>query len=543
MAMTAKEQEQRWREFVNWYKVTVSAAPGGPPAKSIPGTLKKLYMANDGAWGTDRALQWIRLNDPNWLRTKEAQDKEDAIKGLYEQSFGYKINWKDPVMKRYVEGFSRTSPNINVPRRLTEIFMKRILPSKKFKTQNPGFASWLNKNRQNYKDANSIIDALTDYNAAKETLTDYWATQSLEPMPKELLDEAIANDWEKESLAFQRAMTQSKAWASGASYQDRAAEFTQNWKAIFGEGSEPDPNLQDTYARNNTGLTFSDYFHTSLKNSSLFKQNMPGYQQWEAAQHAAGKPEGAIDVFDYFSRRNELVEMWNENFTAGELPDQAFLDEAMTNNWGDALFLNKLRRTDAYKNSGAGKQKSAKFDSYWRKMFGETAVPNETIKGNYMGSDNNDPSVYWDDIKGTDEFKKQYANWDVFANAQAAIGVDITEDPMEYKAYLASMKNAFTNIGMEMPEQLERNIFASGVSGEDLQDRASMWNTTKEAYQLQEGEKADLVQTMGVGTTQANSTNIRDRLVKALEKQKTYSQSKFAIAETKTENDMVTQKI
>jgi hypothetical protein len=534
MAMTAKQKEARWKTFVAWYELNVGSFQR---AKPIPAALKEKYMANDGAWGTDRAMMWIRIHDPNYLYTKEGSDRSDAIKSLYETALGYKINWKDKRMANFAEAFARANPNINVNRRLTEIFMQRILPSAEFKKTNPGFASWLNKNRQVYTDSTSIMAALGDYNTKKEQLSDFWASKSTQPMPKELLDKAMANDWESDNLDFLREMTNTTEWAKGASYQDRASEFDQNWKSIFGNDAEVDPQMKDAYSRNISGLTFSDFFHTQLKNSDLFKEKMPGYRQWEVQQHAAGKPEGGVDIFDYFTRRNELVEMWNENFTGGEIPDQTLLDEAMKNNWGDALFRNKIRATPQYANTGSGKDKAVKFDQYWKGVFGEFVPVDNALKSRFIGSDSNDPSIYWDDIKKTDTFKNAFTNWDVFSQAQSNAGVNVIGDPLEYNRYKEGFKKAFTDIGMEPPEGLDRTIFASGVSAEDLQQRANLWKTTDAAYKLQTGGQADLAKTLGVQGNTAQNGEMRLRMQAALEKQRALTKSKFATVDTSKNAD------
>ena len=547
MAMTEKQKTARWNAFVAWYELNVASKQIGKP---IPGALKKLYMANDGAWGTDRAMMWIRLHDDNYLRTKQGSARMDALKSLYETALGYKINWRNPRMAKFAEAFARANPNIDVSRRLTEIFMKRILPSAEFKKTNPAFAQWLSKNRQVYKDATSIMSALTNYNAKKESLRDFWASKSTEPMPTSLLNKAMANDWEPDNLEFLKAMTSTPEWAKGASYQDRAKEFDQNWEAIFAGQTPVDESMKEAYSRNVTGLTFSDFFHKTLKNSELFKSAMPGYSEWEAAQHAIGEPEGGVDIFDYFSRRNQLVEMWNENYTGGELPDQALLDEAMKGNWGDALFRNKLRGLPQYANTGAGKDKAAKFDQYWKGMFGEFVPADQNLRSRFIGSDANDPSVYWDEIKKTDMFKQSFTNWDVFSQAQSDAGVNVVGDPMEYKRYKEAFTKAFTDIGEEVPDGLERTVFSSGVSGEDLQNRAQQWNTQKTSYGVMTGQKADLAQTIGV-TQQPNktdaalaSTDMRTRLQKAIDQQReSINNTVSGFEKKKTNSGLVTQKI
>lgn len=547
MALSEKEKARkaRWDQFVDWYRVNVTQSIGRNVRRPIPEELKKLYMANSddgGGWSTERAMMWIRGNDPNYLRTETATSRMTAIQQLYEKSYGYSINWKQPKWKAVLEGFAKGNPNIDITLRLNQIFMKKILPSKKFQNKEPGFVAWL-KNNPGANAKASIIDALADYQTEKETLAAEWASYTDIPMPKELLDTALKNGWHADSVAFKKAISNSKEWAASAGYDARAKDFDEQWKAVFGDSVPVDPVHRDNYSKSLDKLTFEDYFQSTLKYDKVFKDRFPGYTAWEEQQHGAGGPEGTVDVFDYFDRRKELEEMWYANFTGGELPNQAFIDEAMAGNYGDALFLNKLRRLPEYAKSGDGKQKAAQFDNYWRGMFGDTAVPDETIRSNYIASEAVDPSAYWDDIKLTDAFKATFTNWDVFATAQANAGVNVNEDPMAYKEYSTAMKNAFANIGIEMPTELERTIFSSGVSGQDLQSRAEDWNTAKEAYQLQQGEKASLTDAMGVTTDQAKSADMRSRLQKALEKQKTYSQSKFATAQTKTENELVTQKI
>jgi hypothetical protein len=525
MAMSAKEKTARWNQFVVWYEANVSARPGGKP---IPKELKTLYMAKEGAWDTDRAMMWIRLHDPNYIRTETAQGRISAIQSLYEKALGYKINWESSEMKKYSEAFARANPNMDVNMRLTQIFMKRILPSAEFKKKNPGFVSWLGKNRQSYTDATSIVAALDAYNTHAENLSDFWASKSTEPMPKSLLDKALANDWESDNLQFLQEMTSSREWAAGASYADRAQEFQQNWSSIFGDKVPVDGAMADRYARNASGLTFSDFFHTNLKNSAVFTENMPGYTEWEVKQHAAGTPEGSVDIFDYFTRRNELVELWNESFTGGELPDEATISKALSENWGDALFRNKVRSLPQYANSGVGKERAAKFDQYWTGLFGEGAAPDQALRSRFIGSETSDPSVYWDDIKQTDRFKAQFQNYDIFAKAQSSVGITVNQDPAAYKQYQEEFRKAFEDIGVEVPDGMDKTIFASGVSGQDIANRAETWKTTGKAYELQTGQKADLAGTLGVAGNKAQSGDMRIRMQQALEKQRKIQNSKFA---------------
>lgn len=535
MAMTDKEKKKRWQAFTNWYKSTIV------PDRPIPAELKKRYMANDGAWDIQRALVWIRKNDPNYLKSALATKRMDAIRSLYEKAYGFKINWSKPANKKIIESFAKAKPYINLTQRLNQIFMKRILPSAQFKKENPYFRQWLNRNQQVYGTGN-IIRALDAYNNHKEELADFWGQFSTDPMPKDILNEALKNDWAPNSLAFRTAIMNSDEWAKTADYTDRARQFDENWQSIFGPSVPMDIEMRETFARSPEGSSFKDFFHSTIKFSKVFRDNVPEYTEWERGRLAGGSETelSAVDIFDFFKMRNDFVELWHQEYGGDILPDYDIISQALVNNWGRALFTNKIRALPEYTQTGTGKEKAAKFDAYWGSLFGSTPT-DMNLRSRFISSELNDPSAYWDDIKQTKTFRQHFSNWDVYSEAMGGTGTEVSSDPQAYKQYQTALKTVFADAGMELPEELERSIFSSGVGESEIRSHTVDYQTTKGAYERQTGQPADLHTTIIGGTA---GGQMRERMLKALERQKAFQESKLiGTQEQDTTTGLVTQKI
>lgn len=536
--LSPEAKKDRINKLEVWYKKTTGK--DNPPA-----ALKTAFLQDNGSWDFERVNQWIRNNDKNWMNTEDAKKRVGMLKTLYRNTFGALTTFNSKEFRRQAEAFARSSPRQDPNEALIRIFKRRIMPSKAFNKAIPGgkavFMEWV-------KQQPPGMDLLTATNELSKLMQEYrdqWdSIESGKEIPKELLIEAIKNNWKSDSPQFLKAIAARPEYSGTQSYEQRLKDFEENWGAMF--EAPLNQEMADKYAR--SGSNWDTFFDNVVTESAEFKTEYPDYASWKSGEIGEGGVDASgISSSDYFKDRQDFIEAWQRAYEDGSPVDQELLDRAMKENWSVPQFENEMRKLPSYTNTKEGKMKTESFDLYWKNMFGGQSTPDEAIRAQFIASGYTDASSMWDEIKKTQSFREQYRDWDAFEAAQTAIGQNVVSDPAAYNRYKAEFEKAFADIGMTVPTGLESQIFASGVSGEDLQGRAQVWNTTKEAYQLQTGEKSDLVQTMGIGTeltaAAPNAAQMRERLQKALEQQKAYSRSKFNTKNTNKENNLVTQNI
>ena len=203
------------------------------------------------------------------------------------------------------------------------------------------------------------------------------------------------------------------------------------------------------------------------------------------------------------------------------------LQRAMAGNWSRALFELTFKKEDpAYRNTDTYKNNVASFELYWKQVFGENSPVDPSLAATYaMGSYSN-PIQLFDQVKQTQEFRSQYGNWDAFAAGQHAAGNAAMTDPLLYNEYRTAFYNAFADMGLQAPADLERQFFASGENTTDFTQHVQLFSQAEAAYDWQSGGKADFQTAVDLGNKTAGG-DLRKRMAAALEQQKAYMGSKF----------------
>jgi hypothetical protein len=236
--------------------------------------------------------------------------------------------------------------------------------------------------------------------------------------------------------------------------------------------------------------------------------------------------------------------------SADGTPDPALLAQALANNWSNTQWDLTLKQKDAkYKETEGYKadqsvklRKGESFDLHWKRLFGENATPDPSLREKFMGGTDDDLNSLWDDIKKTGEFQSQYAQWDAFAAAQNAQGQNVMEDPGLYKQYQKAFTDAFSNQGMQAPQGLDRLFFASGIDTSSFSQNLGQYVQQQQSYQWQTGQEADVATASGVGDKTAGG-DLRKRMAEALGQHQAYAKSKFTDFRTQEENGRIASKI
>ena len=543
--MTAEQKKARINQLQLWYDKIIGHYGGngkrshGPPPKK----LQSLFLADKGAWDFERALMWVRVNDPNWMKTQTAKDKMAGLKALYRNVYGPNYNFNSREMQKQLTAFARSNPRVNTRETLLTIFRKRILPSKSFDKMMPGgkavFMKWLRKQPPG-------IDILKATDIMAQKMQDYKAqwdeAMTGKPIPTELLAKALSENWEANSNYFMKAITETAEYAGTLSYQARVEEFGDRWASVFGEDVPPNEAMAAKYAK--TATPWDTFLKTDVQKSSEFKNQFPDYASWAAREAQQGVPEADLNITDFFAERTNFSEAWEKAYTNGEPVDPELLAKAMRENWSMPRWNNELRKLPSYSTTIEGKNKGQQFDMYWKSLFGEMSGVDQTLRGEFIAGDITDPSGMWDDIKQTQNFRDVFPDWGAFSKAQADAGNNVISDPMAYKEYKTEFEKAFSDIGMPVPTGLEREIFASGVEASDIQQRAQQFDQTKTAFNVQTGQTPDIARAVGVRGNKAVAGDLRERMRKALEQQRKLQTSQFTkVSEDKSTSGLVTQKI
>lgn len=538
--MTAEQKTARLNQLRVWYETAFGGYHRGSPPKE----LQKLFLADKGAWDFERTKMWIRLHDKNWLQSADARDRINMLRTLYRNTFGPLTTFTSKEFRQQAEAFARGNPRANTNETLIRIFRTRILNSKAFEKAVPGgadtFKTWL---RTQPPDTD-ILKATGEFYRTTQSFKDAWGdAETGAEIPEDLLIEALKNNWRPDGPEFTKAIVNSAEYSRTRPYQDKIEDFQSKWSTLFGDGTPAPAGLAEKYAK--SAGNWESFLKTEVQKTTEFKAAFPDYTEWKAKEVQQGVPEENIDIYSYFQDRQEFTEAWQRAYTDGQPVDAALLSQAMRENWSLPQWQNKMKQLPGYSSTVEGKNRSEQFDLYWKSMFGEAAPVNSELRGKYVASNLNDPSGMWDDIKQTQNFRDVYRDWDAFSQAQTKIGNNVISDPAAYNEYKAGFEKAFSDIGMAVPEGLHKAIFASGEDIGDLQQNAQMWKDTGKAFELQSGARADIGAALGVTVDKAKAGDMRLRMKKALEQQRTLAASKFKSFNTSENQNtgLVTQKI
>lgn len=533
--------------IINWYNALYQSTGKKPPANLLSYALKHRLDQT-------QFESLVRLKDKGWENSPTAKIQRQEAVNMLTDSYGNQSWRKDKKIMEMVKQFGVISNPAKLGQALKKMFEQVVMKDEKFLAANRGFAQFYKTWKPAATDQNDPGSILRDYKDAMITQKKAFQQEYVKwmgagsTMPDELFYAAFEKGWEAGGPEWQKAIQDNDAsWATGPMATTRKAEFERNWKIMYSDGKGgvtkemPKDALTD-YSK--SGLEFSQYFHEKIKDSAWFKQDFGDYGDWETlASRDEGVGADKLDVFDYFKKRAEFVTDYKEAFGPDAQVDAALLTRAMRENWSTAIFHNYVMKNDPKaKDTEEYKRKAEDFNLYYKGVFGENANADQGLIDQYITSGSSDPLSMWDTIKSTSQFKQQYANWDVFAAGQEAAGNVVMDDPQQYKEYQRGMEDAFAKIGMPVPGDMTRQIFASAIDTGELGQNLETFAQDKTSYDWQTGQQADLATAAGVANKPAGG-DLRKRMEAALAQHRAYAGSKFNEFDVGQKNDMITKKI
>lgn len=219
-------------------------------------------------------------------------------------------------------------------------------------------------------------------------------------------------------------------------------------------------------------------------------------------------------------------------------PPKELLSKAKKGNWSTTYFQFMVRQTDPkYFRSAEAKQRMADLRLYMRAVG---VGLNKGFARRYLREGWSETQLQ-NELVGLKAFKKKYPDWAAFAKAQRAKGAAKMVDPLAYRAYQTTFRNAFKQAGVEVPEGWERSFFKSGITDEEFVQNFSTIGQTQAAAQWDIGGLTPK-QTQKVMFSGAGSAKLRNQLQQALQKQQRFFQKSAGTFGTQAEGDMLTVK-
>jgi len=534
------EQKKGWKD--RWERAYQDLIRG---KASIPKALLNLIMSKRGVYSTDALATWVRKNDAKHY--KDSKLFYDRVKGLSDTlktllGQDYKAIKDMPGM---LTKFGLADPEKNDE---AKFFGKVVKKSKSFNKQFKGFDEWfaLAQHTQLFK---SSLDAAAAFVTAKAT----YEQKYRDAMKTNIVDDAfiigaLKGNWD--DTQFTLNLTSGDAWKTTMG-KPRDDEFRRNWDAIFKGTNEEGKYNEALMTKYRVGsMDFASFVDSDLKDTLLVHNTFPEYHAWADRQTQHGVSEDKVSITSYLAERGAARETFSTLYQemmgdADAAVPEDLLKRAFIENWSDTLFKLTVKKEDkAYKGTDAYRNDTASFDLYWKKTFGENAVPDQSLRDVYAIGEYTDPIQLFDQVKNTNEFKSQFGNWDAFSAGQQSVGNAAMTDPLLYREYKTAFNNAFADQGMQAPPDLERQFFASGESTTDFTQHVGQFTQNKEAYTWQSGEQADVA----TATDIADKTQgglLRKKMQDALDQLKTYSQSNAAPYRSQEQqgSGLITQKV
>jgi len=534
------DQKKGWKD--RWERAYQDLVRG---KSGIPKALLDIIISKKGVYSTDALETWVRKNDAKHYKdTKLFYDRVkslgDQLKTLLGQDYK---SMKD--MPGLLTKFGLADPEKNDE---AKFFGKVVAKSKSFNKQFKGFDEWfaLAQHTQTFK---SSLEAAGAFVTAKSTLeAKYRADMKTNIVDDAFILAALKGNWDE--TQFTLNLTSGDAWKTTMG-KPRDDEFKTNWDSIFAGTKYQGKYDEALMSKYRVGsMDFATFSNTDMKDLPAFMELNPDYAAWETKQRESGIPEEKVNILSYRAEqgaaRDTYGTLWKEILgDTGAVISDALLKRATEGNWSDALFnmtvkkeYGQYRLTDAYRND------TASFDLYWKKTFGENAVPDESLRNVYATGSYTDPIQLFDQVKNTNEFKSQYGNWDAFAAGQQGAGNAAMTDPLLYNEYKTGFVNAFADAGLQMPQDLERDFLHSGNTVTDFTQHVQQFAQQKEAYGWQSGEQADVATATDlVDKTQGGL--LRKKMQDALAQQKAYLQSNATPYRTQEQqgSGLITQKV
>jgi hypothetical protein len=238
--------------------------------------------------------------------------------------------------------------------------------------------------------------------------------------------------------------------------------------------------------------------------------------------------------------KQSYIQEYRLIFDANVKVNMKLVDEAAKNNWSLRYFRMQVRLRDPrYFKSAEAKERTLLFTQYWKAVFPGAKVTRGLLR-DYLRSS-------WSELKLQQEmtklpaFRKQYAYYGQFATAQRREGLAKNVNPLAYKQYQQTFRNAYRQLGMEPPAGYERLFFRSGMSDEDFLNNLQTMSRGSVAATWDVGGINEQQQQAGL-FNQQGAGRVRDLLRIALNKQSRFMQAPGGAFRLGEDNGLVTVK-
>lgn len=510
--------------------------------RSVPDGL--MARAKKEGWDDRKSIiRWMQdTKFKLWEKTTPAVERAHEANQQLDIIFGENNKLKAAYIKSYIWAD---------PERMgwSQFLDNRILPSKAFDAEYPGFRAW--RNKQSNMDNEH---AITKYGELRNDMNNWYKDIMGNPsavLSNKDFNAAMTANIQTVGNFEAYVRTSVPAYSSpetggSAAAKTKAQEFDDLWTGIYGEDSAPDEVMKTAFTRTTAEATIGDFFNNVIRVSDQFKQAEPEFEGW--ANSSMGLTDAStthVNPMQFFEDRQELRDKYDILTEGRGMTNDALIREAMLHLWSvDRLEMEFKARDPNYAGTKEFTNKSEELTAYWGGIFGEGSAPPSALTDEYTRGNSTDVTSTFDAIKQTAEFQTQYGNWAEFQNAQDYAGnsTKILRDPAMYKQYRDTFNEAFAAVGIPAPPEFEKRMFASGVDPNTLESNLSDYVTTKNSYDTWTGAPADLATASGIGNA-AEGGVLRMRMEKALEAHKVYSNSKFATTETSEKSGLKTQSI
>lgn len=466
-------------------------------------------------------LDWLRKNARGrYQKTTFAKSRANEANSLLDSIFGEGFKAKAGFIEKYVMGDAEVWS-------MEKYLEKVVVKSKAFLNLMGGADVWrgfYNKVKGTYEEAiQKLVKLKADYlDTYKELMGN---ALDVTEVPKVFWQQAIKNNWSVDQFS-NYIRNNDQRYLLGTPAKDRGDLFDRYWKTMFGDTVAVNEKLKEGFMKQDD--EFGQYFDKYIRTSDTFKQNHPDYEEW--ASKSTGTPgSGApIDPMDYFKDLAEFRNLYQELAETPGKWDEDWVRNAVKNGWSPALArINFRQGGNGFSNTAEYKTRGEKFDAYWRQMFGTNSTPDQAVRDRWVRGLSDDVETSFNEIKNTQEFQRQYGDWDVFSSAQSAAGMgqSIINNPAQYRQYQDMLQASFARIGVQMPAELQRGIFAANIDEQDLNQNLQTWVRSNVAYKTVTGQEAKIEEASGAqGRVLAG--DLSQRMQKALEQYKTFASSK-----------------
>ena len=346
-----------------------------------------------------------------------------------------------------------------------------------------------------------------------------------------LIKKGVASDWNAEQVAQYVRTNLESVWLKTTIAMKRGKEIKYYLYSFFDDLDTKERKLLNkmigAYAKADWQVSdLESFLQNTVMKSSLFKRDYAGFSGFAKANSGMSL---AQQMQLYKQTKDEYATMYKTWMgDADAKVNMELINQAMAKGWSKELFTIEFKQNDPnYSKTGEYKSRETQFGEYWQQLFGTESQMDSFLKDKYIKSMFDAPDKMLNDIKETSEFKLQYGNWDDFVAAQDELGntAQILENPQLYKIYKEGLRQAFNDVGMDIPDGWDKTFYKSGLTGDEIKSNVRQFVTMEQSQQFMTGEKTDMQTAVGLGDKKAGG-DLRTRMNKALAKHRAYGQTR-----------------